>query len=303
MQLALDDVALFMRIVELGSLSAAARERNAPVSQVTRALARLESGCGVRLLNRSTHGLSLTDEGDTFVAHGRRLLDTAQELAADLGGKLAGPSGWVRISVSPLLAQMIIVPSLPGLYQRHPDLHIDISADDRMADMARDAIDIAIRTGSPQSETVVARQIGDYSRALYASPAYLAQFGTPTCPADLDHHRLLANSANPLLNRWPFAEDGRGRKAHERQIEGHTRTDNSAVLMSLVKRGVGIARLMDLLARPLVQTGALVPLLEGHLATPRVPIYAVMPQQRQRLPKIRACIDYWREWLAGMAPR
>jgi len=94
MQLALDDVALFMRIVELGSLSAAARERNAPVSQVTRALARLESGCGVRLLNRSTHGLSLTDEGDTFVAHGRRLLDTSQELAADLSGKLAGPSGW-----------------------------------------------------------------------------------------------------------------------------------------------------------------------------------------------------------------
>ncbi len=301
MKLELDDVALFVRVVELGSLSAAARERDAPVSQVTRALVRLEGACGVRLLNRSTHGLSLTDEGDTFLAHARRLLDTTAELASDLTGKLAGPSGWVRISTSPLLAQMIIAPGLGGLYERHPQLHLDIAADDRIADMAREGIDIAIRTGAPVSETVVARQIGDYARTLYAAPAYLARFGTPRHPDDLQHHRLLANSASPTLNRWPLAAATRGGKTPELLVQGHTRTDNSAVMMSLVQQGVGIARLMDLLARPLVRSGELVPLLEDHLASPRVPIFAVMPQQRQRLPKIRACIDYWAEWLAGMA--
>ncbi len=301
MKLELDDVALFVRVVELGSLSAAARERDAPVSQVTRALVRLEGACGVRLLNRSTHGLSLTDEGDTFLAHARRLLDTTAELASDLNGKLAGPSGWVRISTSPLLAQMIIAPGLGGLYERHPQLHLDIAADDRIADMAREGIDIAIRTGAPVSETVVARQIGDYARTLYAAPAYLARFGTPRHPDDLQHHRLLANSASPTLNRWPLAAATRGGKTPELLVQGHTRTDNSAVMMSLVQQGVGIARLMDLLARPLVRSGELVPLLEDHLASPRVPIFAVMPQQRQRLPKIRACIDYWAEWLAGMA--
>lgn len=301
MKLELDDVALFVRVVELGSLSAAARERDAPVSQVTRALVRLEGACGVRLLNRSTHGLSLTDEGDTFLAHARRLLDTTAELASDLTGKLAGPSGWVRISTSPLLAQMIIAPGLGGLYERHPQLHLDIAADDRIADMAREGIDIAIRTGAPVSETVVARQIGDYARTLYAAPAYLARFGTPRHPDDLQHHRLLANSASPTLNRWPLAAATRGGKTTELLVQGHTRTDNSAVMMSLVQQGVGIARLMDLLARPLVRSGELVPLLEDHLASPRVPIFAVMPQQRQRLPKIRACIDYWAEWLAGMA--
>ncbi len=301
MKLELDDVALFVRVVELGSLSAAARERDAPVSQVTRALVRLEGACGVRLLNRSTHGLSLTDEGDTFLAHARRLLDTTAELASDLTGKLAGPSGWVRISTSPLLAQMIIAPGLGGLYERHPQLHLDIAADDRIADMAREGIDIAIRTGAPVSDTVVARQIGDYARTLYAAPAYLARFGTPRHPDDLQHHRLLANSASPTLNRWPLAAATRGGKTPELLVQGHTRTDNSAVMMSLVQQGVGIARLMDLLARPLVRSGELVPLLEDHLASPRVPIFAVMPQQRQRLPKIRACIDYWAEWLAGMA--
>lgn len=302
MQLQLQDVALFARIAELGSLSAAARERNVPVSQVTRALARLEAACGLRLLNRSTHGLSLTDEGDTFLAHGQRLLDTTAELASELSGKISGPSGWVRVSVSPLLAQMVIAPSLPGLYERHPQLHVDINADDRIADMAREGIDIAIRTGTPSSDTVVAREIGSYTRTLYASPAYLARFGTPRHPDDLRQHRLLANSVSPQLNRWPVAATEE-RRGGELQVQGHTRTDNSAVMLSLVQHGVGIARLMDLLARPLVQSGALVPLLQDSMAGARVTIYAVMPRQRQRLPKIRACIDHWAQSLADIAAR
>lgn len=133
MQMQLDDVALFTRIAELGSLSAAARERDVPVSQVTRSLARLEAAIQVRLLHRSTHGLSLTDEGDTFLVHSRRLIETAAELSADLRGKIEGPSGWVRISASPVIAESLIVPSLPGLYERYPQIQIDISAEDRMA--------------------------------------------------------------------------------------------------------------------------------------------------------------------------
>ncbi len=299
MQLQLDDVALFIRIAELGTLSAAARERDVPVSQVTRSLARLEAACGVRLLHRNTHGLSLTDEGDTFLAHGRRLLDTTAELNHELSGKIDGPSGWVRISVSPLVAQLVIAPGLAGLYQRHPQLHIDICADDRMADMAREGIDIAIRTGTPHSDLLVARQIGTYGRSLYAAPAYLAAFGTPRHPHELARHRLIGNSASPILNRWPYTADG---KEQELLVQGHTRTDNSAVLSTLVQQGVGIGRLMDLLAQPLVGSGALVPVLPDHFASARVPIYAVMLQERHRLPKIRACIDYWAQWLAGMAP-
>lgn len=297
MQLQLDDVALFTRIAELGTLSAAARERDVPVSQVTRSLARLEAACGVRLLHRSTHGLSLTDEGDTFLSYGRRLLDTTAELSSELTGKLSGPSGWVRISVSPLLAECVVAPSLCGLYQRHPQLHIDVNADDRIADMARDGIDIAIRSGTLQSDTLVARQIGEHGRTLYAAPAYLTAFGTPTHPDDLQRHRLVASSASPALNRWTLG-DSRGPK--EVQIKGHTRTDNSALLLSLVLHGVGIARLNDLYALPLVREGRLVPLLQDQFVSPSIPIYAVMLQERQRLPKIRACIDYWAQWLAEM---
>lgn len=297
MQLQLDDVALFTRIAKLGTLSAAARERNVPVSQVTRALTRLEAACGVRLLHRTTHGLSLTDEGDTLLAYGQRLLDTTAELDSELSGKLSGPSGWVRISVSPLMAECVIAPSLAGLYQRWPLLHIDINADDRIADMARDGIDVAIRTGSAVSDTLVARQIGEYGRTLYAAPRYLARCGTPQHPDDLAHHHLIANSASPNLNRWSRT----GQPAPpDLVVPGQTRTDNTALLLSLVVQGVGISRLHDLMAAPWVRSGALVPLLQDHFVSPRTPIYAVMLQERHRLPKIRACIDYWADWIAGM---
>jgi len=298
MQLQLDDVALFARIVELGTLSAAARERNAPVSQVTRALARLEAACGARLLHRSTHGLSLTDEGATVLAHGRRLLDTTQDLQSELSGRTGGPAGWVRISVSAVLAQAVIAPSLPALYERHPALHLDIATDDRLVDMAREGIDIAIRTGSVHSETLVARPIGGLTRSLYAAPAYVQRHGLPRQPDDLMRHRLIGNTTSAALNRWAYRD---GKADHEFIVQGHTRTDNTAVVVALAQQGVGIARIVDLVARPLVKLGALVPVLPAQFVTAPIAMHAVMLQERHRLPKIRACIDHWAQWMARLA--
>lgn len=294
MQVHLDDIALFTRIVELGTLSAAARERNVPVSQVTRTLQRMESACGMRLLHRSTHGLSLTDEGDTVLAYGRRMLGLGDELDAELGGKLGSPRGLVRVAASPLLAHGVIAPSLAGLYRRYPQVQMDVSADDRMADMAREGIDIAFRTGTAGHDTLVARKVGAYGRSLYAAPGYLAENGTPASPHDLQHHRLVTSSATPAMNRWTLADGS------EWLAKGHTRTDNSAVLMGLVVQGAGIGRLNDLMARPLVRSGALTPVLPQAFKCPQIPIYAVMLPQRQRLPKIRACLDYWADWIAAL---
>lgn len=291
----LADIALFVRIAELGTLSAVARERQVPVSQITRSLARLEARCGVRLLHRSTHGLSLTDEGDTFLAQARRLLDIEAELHSELSGKLAGPSGWVRVSVSTIMAQALVVPSLASLYDRHPLVQVEIAADDRIVDMAREGVDIAIRTGSPASEMLVARQIGQLTRRLYAAPGYVQRHGLPAHPDDLERHRLIGNSGVAGLNQWRL---GQGRELRELTVRGHTRTDNTAVVLSLVRHGLGIGRIVDIVAEPLVAAGELVPvLLEWSTETP-VPVYAVMLQERHRLPKVRACIDHFAEWLA-----
>lgn len=294
--LRLDDMLLFSRVAELGTLSAAARERDIPVSQVTRTLNRIETDCGARLLHRTTHGLSLTDEGDTFLAYCRQMKDQMAELSSELSGKISGPSGWVNVSASALIAQSVIGPSLVGLHATYPDLRIDISADDRMADMARDGIDIAIRSGELGSDTMVAKQLGSIQRSLYAAPSYVAKAGTPTHVDELSNHHLIGNSAIPAGSRWPSQLTKR-LAANQCQ----TITDNSALLLSLALGGLGIAQLIDLTAKPLVASGQLIPVLAGHFEKPSIPIYAVMLQERHRLPKIRACIDYWAEWIEKMS--
>lgn len=299
MNLDLDEAALFLRVAELGSLSAAARERNAPVSQVSRGLARLEARLGVRLLHRTTHGLSLTDAGDTFSAHARRLLDTRDELAAALHLKRSGPSGWVRLAVSPVLAEAVIAPSLPSLYALYPDLQVDVLADDRLNDMAREGIDVAIRTGSPSNENLVALPMAEHGRRVVATPGYLRRFGTPQHPDDLAQHRLITSSASPLLNRWTWAAGVGQPRDSVYLARGHTRSDNTALTLALVLRGVGIARVNDVVSQPYVERGELVPLLDDWFDRGRVPIYAAMLPERHRLPKVRACIDHWARWMRG----
>ncbi|MGL4230500.1 MAG: LysR family transcriptional regulator [Casimicrobium sp.] len=312
MQLNLEDAALFIRVAELGTLSAAALERNEPVSQVSRAVVRMEKSLGVRLLHRTTHGLSLTDEGDTFLAHARRMADTASELEADLSGRLAAPSGWVRIAVSPILAQLVIVPSLRGLYKKYPKLQIDIAADDRAVDLARDGVDVAIRAGVALNENLVARKIGEHGRKLYAAPQYLREFGTPKRIEDLERHRLIGNSASQSLNRWAFkatdsskvATRSRSKKTDDAQsliVKGHTRADNTSIVLALALEGVGIARLNELLVAPLVASGQLVQVLAKYELDSKNEVYAVMLPERHRLPKVRACIDHWEAQFAAFA--
>jgi DNA-binding transcriptional LysR family regulator len=294
MKLQLDDVALFARIAALGTLSAAARERDVAVSQATRALARLEEACGARLVHRTTHGLSLTEEGHTMLGYARRVLEATSDLGNVLGGRIREPSGRVRVSVSLVIAETVIAPSLDGLYRRYPGLHIELCADDRLVAMARDGIDIAVRTGEVSSETLVARRIGIYGRTVVASPAYIAQFGTPRRAVDLDRHRVIGYTANPDMNRWPLRTGGNATY----QVRAHTSTDNMALVLTLARQGVGVGRVMDRLAAPSIHRGELVPLLQDEIDSQRIPIHALMLRERHRLPKIRACIDYWQRCLA-----
>lgn len=296
--LAFDDLKLFSRVAALGSLSAVARERDAPVSQVSRALARIEKSCGARLIHRSTHGLALTAEGETFLGYCQRLTGTLEALEGEFAAQAREASGLVRVAASTVMAQYLLLPSLDGLSRRHPALRVELEVSDRLADMAREGIDIAIRTGTSLPETMVARQIGALGRALYASPAYAERVGLPGHPDDLHHHRLIANTAATQLNHWPFFIDGQPVK---RVTEGFWRTNDTGLAASMVLQGLGIGRLATVAAEPLVQQRRLVPVLAAFVDRQPVPIYAVMASARQRLPKIRACIDYWAEWVGQVS--
>lgn len=292
-ELAFDDLQLFARVAELGTLSAVARERDAPVSQVSRSLARIEKTCGARLIHRSTHGLSLTPEGAIFLDYCQRLCGTLDELEGEFASKTREASGLVRVAVSSVIAQYQLLPSLQGLVQRHPQLRLALEVSDRLTDMARDGIDIAIRTSVNLPETAVARQIGTLGRALYATPGYLASAGTPTHPDDLRQHRLITNSAVTQLNHWPFLSDGKRTMV---VADGQLRANDTNMVASMTLEGLGIARLSTISAVPLVRQKRLVPVLADHVDPQPMPIYAVTAGARHRLPKIKACIDYWADW-------
>ncbi len=297
--LAFDDLHLFVRVAALGTLSAVARERDVPVSQVSRTLSRIEKTCATRLIHRSTHGLALTAEGATFLDYCQRVVGTLDELEGEFATKTREVSGLVRVAVSTVIAQYQLLPSLPGLSARHPLLRIELEVGDRQADMARDGIDIAIRTSTNLPETVIARHIGTLGRALYAAPHYLAEAGTPNHPDELHRHRLITNSAVTSLNHWPFVAND----THFVMVaDGHWRSNDTNVIASMVLQGLGIGRLSTIAAEPLVQQKRLVPVLPAFVDPQPIPIYAVTAGARHRLPKIRACIDYWAEWLAGKLP-
>jgi len=288
-----DEMALYARVAELGSLSAVARERDVPVSQVSRTLSRLEKACGARLMHRSTHGLSLTDEGRTFLAYSRRALDTMEELEGAFAERSGEPSGVVRVAVSTVVAQYRIVPSLAALAARHPRLQVELEVGDRLVDLVRESIDISIRTAGSLPDTVVARQIGTLGRALYAAPAYERAHGLPTRPEELANHALITNSAVTMLNDWPFTVEG---EPWSFPARGRWRTNDTNMAATMVLQGLGIGRLATLVGDTLEAQGLLVRVLPDCVDPRPVPVYAVTAGARHRLPKIKACVDYWAEW-------
>jgi DNA-binding transcriptional LysR family regulator len=297
-ELAIDDLKLFARVAALGTLSAVARERDVPVSQVSRALARIEKTCGARLIHRSTHGLALSAEGETFLGYCQRIGGTWEELEGEFATQSRAARGLVRVAASTVMAQYLLLPSLAGLNARHPQLRVELEVNDRIVDMVRDAIDIAIRTATTVPETMIARRIGALGRALYAAPAYLEQAGTPAHPDDLHRHRLVANSAATHLNHWPFIVDG---EPLALPVDGFWRTNDTGLAANMVLQGLGIGRLATVAAEPLVRAGRLVAVLPDHIDRQTVPIFAVTAGTRQRLPKIKACIDWWAEWFGGVS--
>jgi DNA-binding transcriptional LysR family regulator len=206
----------------------------------------------------------------------------------------------VRVAASTVVAQYLLLPSLPGLAERHPRVRVELEVSDLLLDLVREGIDIAIRTATTLPETMVARRIGTLGRALYAAPAYVDRVGLPAHPSELHAHRLIANSAATQLNRWSFAVEG---EPLAMTIDGWWRSNDTGVVANMVLQGLGIGRLATLVGEPLVAEGRLVRVLAEFADPQAVPIYAVTASARQRLPKIRACIDYWAEWIGAATPK
>ncbi len=285
----LDDFALFAQIAAAQSFSTVARERNVAASRISRGMARIEAACGLRLANRTTHSLSLTEEGEVFLEHARRILNEYAQLRDGFGGRSRHVVGTVRVSVSQLLAEHMLIPKLHLLGVQHPGLTVELQVEDRVVDMADESIDIAIRAGVDPAQASVARMLGHHGRALYASPAYLRKHGTPKCVAELSADRLISNVSTLSHNQWDFRANGLPTVLN---IRGNVQVNSSASVVSLALAGAGIARFNDVIGNLLVGQGQLKPVLSKLVETGNHSIYGVILSTRHRAPKMLVTMDF-----------
>jgi DNA-binding transcriptional LysR family regulator len=283
------EMSAFVRAVELGGFSTAARELGLTPSAISKLVTRLEDRLGVRLLNRTTRRLALTPEGEAYFHRVQRILADIRDAEDEVARFRAEPRGLLRINVGTAFGMHQLSPALPEFLARHPEIQVELTVTDRVVDLIEEGADLGIRLGTLPDSSLVARKICDLERVICASPAYLRKHGTPRQPEDLLRHNCLAITYAPALRRWPF--DGPEGVRHV-EVAGNVSANTAEALLQLALLGVGIIRLTDAIVGDAIAGGRLVPLLQDvHHAEP-LPLHAVYPQGRHRSPRVAAMIDF-----------
>jgi DNA-binding transcriptional LysR family regulator len=282
------DIAVFVRLADLGTFAAVAAELGITGSGASRIVTRLERRLGAKLLQRSTRRLILTQEGERFLQYARPILMAIEEAHAAVASSAGKPSGIVRVNSGTAFAKHRLVPLIPAFLKAFPDIRIELTVSDRRIDPIAEQIDITVRVGPLADSELVAVNVGEVRRTLVASPKYLRANGRPRQPSDLLKHNCLLLAGHPRLAEWPMLENGRMVTV---PVKGNVRCDSAEVQLDLAIAGAGIARVGDFLGEPAIADGRLVPLLdECHFSDPQ-PITALVLPARRNLPRVRAVFD------------
>ena len=286
-------LSLFVAVVEGGSFSAAGRVLDLSPSAVSRAIDRIETRLGVRLLLRSTRALSLTAEGQAYLQSARRILadlDDAEQQIADQGA----PRGRLRVSAALSHGRLCVVPLLGEFAALYPHIVVDIALTDILVDVAAGQADVAIRFGPLADSTLTIRKLGETRRVIVASPAYLARHGTPRRPEDLHSHNCLNFNFRRAEPIWPFRADGRD---FALCVKGNIEANNGETLGQLAANGVGIARVGAFSVAGEIAAGRLVPLLEAYNPGDVELIHAVFVGGANTPARVRVFVDFLAERL------
>jgi DNA-binding transcriptional LysR family regulator len=250
------DIGLFVSVVETGSFSAAAEVSGLTPSAVSKAITRMEDRLGVKLLERTTRRLALTQEGETMLTRGREILAAVEAAEAEVTANRGKPRGLVRLNTGTAFAKHRLAPVMSLFRELYPDIALEMSISDRRIDVIAEQVDVAIRTGPLGDSTLVARKIGSMRRVICASPDYLRRHGRPEVPADLMRHNCLLLQGFARLAQWPMRENGRQTLLN---VKGSVTCDSADLLLDLALNGVGIVRFGDFLAERAIAEGRLVP--------------------------------------------
>lgn len=282
-------MAAFVRAVEKGGFSPAARELGLTPSAVSKLVTRLEDRLGVRLLNRTTRRLALTPEGEAFFHRAQRILGDIEEAEQEASRFRERPRGKLRVNVGTAFGGHQFVPALPEFLARYPEIEVEITMTDRIVDLVEEGADIGIRSGALADSSLVARRICDMERVICASPAYLRRHGTPRKPGDLAGHNCMVIADSPQFRRWPFNfPDG----VREVEVAGNVTANSAETLVRLATMGLGIIRLADVIVGDAIAKGELKPVLADLHHVEPLPLHAVYPHGRHRSPRVAALVDF-----------
>ena len=262
----LSGLTAFVRAADLGSFVAAGRVLGLSASAVGKAVTNLEKELGVRLLQRSTRSIRLTEEGRLFHERCRRILDDLDDAEASLAQAVAMPRGRLRVSV-PIVSYHLLLPVLPEFVRRYPEVELDLDFNDRIVDLIDEEIDVAIRSGVLPDSRLMTRALRPFQLLLCAAPAYLDEHGTPECPRDLDgHHAVRFRFPNSRkLQEWPIELPSGGPEPHIKTV---LNCNNMEALRGAVLSGLGIGCMPDFLARSPLSEGRLRTVLDAYLDAP-----------------------------------
>lgn len=283
------ELQVFLRVVETGSFSAAARQTRTTPSTVSKLIARIEARLGVRLIERSTRRLSLTEEGRLFYERGKAMIGAFDDFERDLTAGAASTGGTVRINASVGLGVHGLEPLLPAFWAAYPNIVVDLSLSDEIVDLYLDRTDIAFRIGPLADSSLTARRIGSVRRRIVGAPDYLARHGTPDTIEDLDRHNCLGFNFRRSGPIWPLNHGGR---TVDRAVAGSLLANNGETVRRMALAGVGLARLGDFHVRDDLATGRLIEVLPGFGDGDADVVHALYLGGRHVPHRIRLLLDF-----------
>ncbi|EWY39798.1 LysR family transcriptional regulator [Skermanella stibiiresistens SB22] len=284
----LDDMVLFIRVVEARSFTQAADRLSLSKSAVSRRVSDLENRLGARLLNRTTRSLSLTEVGRAFYDRCARIVADVEEAERSVADLHALPRGTLRINAPMSFGMMHIAPAIAEFLRRHPAVEIDMDLNDRYIDLIEEGYDVAVRIGRLRDSSLVARRLAPNRMVVVGSPAYFKSHGRPSHPDDLTGHNCLLYTNAPLADQWQFTVGGSTRSV---KVTGSLRVNNGEVLREAAVAGLGIAVLPTFIIGEQIARGQLdVALLD--FAAGDSAVHAVYPHGRHLSPKVRVFVDF-----------
>jgi DNA-binding transcriptional LysR family regulator len=285
----------FVRVIEAGSFSSAARRLQVGQPAVSKLIAQLENRLGVQLLLRSTHGLTPTEAGRNFLERARRSIEEADE--ADLAARGAGAnlSGRLRLCAAVTFARLHVIPRLPAFLAEHPKLEVEVVLDDRNVDLVEAGVDLALRLGTLSDSSLTARRIAQTRRCVVGTPAYFEKCGMPQVPADLEGHQAVIYDQAGGGPAWVFSK---GAAQAAVKLRGRVRVTAAEGVREAVFAGLGVTVASQWMFDPELQDGRVRATLEDW-TLPRIDLWAVFPTGRRASAKARAFATFIESQLAG----